>query len=125
MEVTPVVVHPRRPNRGARCDTSPVADLLEVRGWRRGLAQSRRAPVRAEGQLLDGPGIGLQWSTRPRRHPPTNTQPDDFSAGLVALMMAESIPSVAWWVAWMVMSTNPASSSRWRYSEYESAPAMH
>src|SRR5690606_6201664 len=65
-----------------------------------------------------------RWSTRARRHPP-NTQPGDYSAGLVALMMAESIPSVAWWVAWMVMSTNPASSSRWRYSEYESAPAMH
>src|SRR5690606_3979452 len=85
---------------------------------------SARASAR-RGSASRGPGIGLQWSTQPRRHPPTNTQPDDCSAGLVALMMAESIPSVAWWVAWMVMSTNPASSSRWRYSEYVSAPAMH
>src|SRR5690606_2156435 len=42
-EVDPVVVHPRRPNREGVCDTSPVADLLEVRGWRRGLAQLRCA----------------------------------------------------------------------------------
>ena len=48
----------------------------------------------------------------------------NYFPGLLALMIAECMPSATWWVGVMVMSVNPAATSPSRYSPMESAPAM-